>query len=81
MIDAIAHLCYNGLAKMNTGRFVFSGQPVDNRISDDMSKALPMCGRITSRQFILAEIGKHIGSALLWRSQEHVSGVGKSRQL
>lgn len=61
----LAHMCYNEVAKMNMGRFVFSGQPVYNYISRDMSKALLMCG-LTSRPFILAMTGKHIRSALSW---------------
>lgn len=66
---------------MNTGRFVFPGQPVKSCISRDMSKALPMCGRNPSRLFILAVTGKHTGSVLLWQSQGNVRDVGKSREL
>lgn len=69
MIDIPEPMCYNGVAEMDTGRFVFIVQPVDNCISCDMSKALPMCGRITSRLFISAMTGKHIGSALLWQGR------------
>lgn len=58
VIDAPEPLCYNGVAKVNAGRFVFTSRLDYNYISSDMSKALLLCGRIPSRPFTLAMTGK-----------------------